>query len=535
MSALSNDMGKAINILNEQASEEKGDMARLTTYIGGMALSDLIKTTLGPKGMDKILVNPEHDEITITNDGATIMKAVPLANPAAKILVDIAKTQDAEVGDGTTSVVVLAGELLREGEKLYMQRIHPQIVIEGWRKAQEAARAALESAGIDHSDDADAFRRDLLNIARTTISSKILSTNKEHFAELAVEAVLRLQGSGNLSAIHVIKKVGATLRDSYLDDGFILEKTFGVGQPKRIENARILIANTAMDYDKVKIFGATVRVDNVAQVAAIEEAERQRMFAKCDKIIAHGCNVFVNRQLIYNLAEQYFTDHDVVSIEHADFDGIERLALVTGGEIVSTFDHPELVQLGTCELIEEISIGQDRAIHFSGTPLHESCTIVLRGATDAVLEEANRSLHDALCVLAATVKHRRTVLGGGCTEMIMAQAVDDAADQTPGKAALAMRSFAHALRQIPTILADNGGFDSVELVAQLRAAHKQGDRTAGLDLDAGQVADVAQLGITESFRVKEQILMSASEAAELIVRADAVIRAAPRQRSQEHY
>src|SRR3989338_1648827 len=412
----SQDFGKAIDILNPQASEEKGQLARLTTFIGAFSISDLVKTTLGPKGMDKILLNPEHNEMTVTNDGATILKAVPLSNPSAKLLVEIAKTQDDEVGDGTTSVVVLAGELLREGEILFSKKIHPQIIIEGWREASRIALQALNDAAVDNSADSEAFRADLLNIARTTISSKILNCDKDHFANLAVDAVMRLRGSGNLSAIHIIKKIGAPLETSFLEEGFILEKSIGVGQPKGIENPKILIANTSMDYDKVKIFGAVVRTDSIAQVADIEEAERQRMFAKCDRIIAHGCDVFINRQLIYNLPEQYFTDKGIVSIEHADFDGIERLALVTGGEIVSTFDHPELVKMGTCAKIEEIELGEDRAIRFSGTPLHEACTIVLRAGSEALLSEAERSLHDALCVLTSTVRNPKTLLGGGCAE-----------------------------------------------------------------------------------------------------------------------
>ena len=244
-----------------------------------------------------------------------------------------------------------------------------------------------------------------MNIARTTLSSKVLGSPaaKDHFAKIAVDAVLRLKGSTNLEMIHIIKKAGGSLLDSFLDEGFILEKKIGVGQPKRLENAKILIANTAMDNDKIKIFGSNVRVDSTEQLAKSEKAERDRMIEKCKKIIAHGINCFINRQLIYNLPEQFFSDHGVVSIEHADFDGIERLALVTGGEIVSTFDNPEKVKLGTCKLIEEIMIGEDKAIRFSGVARGEACTIVLRGATKQILDEAERSLHDAICVLSQAV------------------------------------------------------------------------------------------------------------------------------------
>ena len=300
------------------------------------------------------------------------MQAIPIDNAAAKILVDISKTQDAEVGDGTTSVVVLAGEFLREAEKLINQKIHPQTVIRGYRKGLEVARAALERSAIDNGADAAKFREDLLNIAKTTLSSKILHVDKSKFAELAVDAVLRLQGSTNLDSIQIIKKVGGSLKDSYLDEGYILDKHMGVGQPKRMTNAKILVANTPMDTDKIKIYGARVRTDSMDTVAAIEQAEKMKMKHKVDKILGLGTTVFINRQLIYNYPEQLFADAGAMAIEHADFEGTERLALVLGAEIVSTFDGP--VKLGECELIEEIMIGEDKVLRFSGVKRGDACT-----------------------------------------------------------------------------------------------------------------------------------------------------------------
>ncbi|KAM9975395.1 hypothetical protein ACTFIW_010423 [Dictyostelium discoideum] len=521
-----------IPILNQNASEERGEIARLSSFVGAIAITDLVKTTLGPKGMDKILISASNpNELIITNDGATILTKIYIDNPAAKILVDISRTQDDEVGDGTTSVCVLAGELLREGERLVQQKVHPQTIISGWRLALEAARAALQSSTQDHSSDKVKFREDLLNIARTTLSSKILHTEKDHFANMVVDAVLRLNGNTNLDNIHIIKKSGGSLRESYLDEGFILEKKIGVGCPKRLENPKILIANTAMDTDKIKIFGGKVVVDSMTELSKMEDAEKEKMLNKCKKIVDHGINCFVNRQLVYNLPEQYFAEHGVMSIEHADFDGIERLALVTGAEIVSTFDHPELVKIGTCKLIEEVMIGEDKVIRFSGIPSGEACTIVLRGATSHILEEAERSIHDALCVLAVTVAETRTVLGAGCSEMIMSKAVDELAAITPGKKAMAIESFAKALRQIPTIIANNAGYDSSELVSQLKAAHHQGDNKAGLNMRDGCIGNAEELGVIESFKVKQQVLVSAHEAAEMIMRVDDILRAAPRQRS----
>lgn len=510
-------------VLKEQegAYEEKGERAKLSNILGAIAISDLVKTTLGPKGMDKILISKErYQKIEVTNDGATILKAITVDNPAAKVLINISKTQDEEVGDGTTSVCVLAGELLREADKLLQQKIHPQTIIEGWRLAVEVARKALENSTKNHKDDKKAFYDDLFNIACTTLGSKILQQNKEHFAKLAVDAVLRLEGSGDLEQIQIIKKSGGLMKDSFLDEGFILEKRFGQGQVNRVENAKVLLANTAMDYDKVKIYGGKVQTNSIEQLAKIEEQEKQKMRDKVKKILDHGCNVFINRQLIYNYPEELFAEAGISSIEHADFEGIESLALVLDGDIVSTFETPKLVKLGHCKLIEEIMIGEEKMLRFSGCASGKACTIVLRGASKSLLDEASRSLHDALCVLTQTVKETRTVLGGGCSEMLMAKAVQEVAKLTPGKKALAMESFARALKQIPTIISDNAGLDSAELVSTLEAEHFKGNSTYGIDIVTGGLGDVQQLKITESFKVKLQVLLSASEAAEMILRVD---------------
>lgn len=523
----------AEGVISADAEVTKGENARMSSFVGAIAIADMVKTTLGPKGMDKILQSvgdPNNVRITITNDGATILRSVPVENPAAKVLVDIARIQDDTVGDGTTSVTVLCGELLRGAEFLVNQRIHPMTIMAGWRSAAQIARAALENAAVDNSADESQFREDLLNIARTTLSSKLLNVEKDHFARLAVEAVLRLKGSGNLDYIQLIKKPGGRLADSYLEEGFVLNKSFGIGQPRRLEKAKVLIANTPMDTDKIKIYGSRVRVDSMMKVAEIEEAEKEKMRNKCKKIIDHGITCFINRQLIYNFPEQIFTEAGVVSIEHADFDGIERLAAVTGGEIASTFDKPELVTLGECDLIDEIMVGEDKLIRFSGCKSGTACTIILRGASSHLLDEAERSLHDALCVLTETVKETRVVCGGGCMEMLMADAIDKQIPTTAGKAALAMEAFSRALRQLPTIIADNAGLDSSDLVTKLRAAHASGDKTAGLDVLKGEVGDMLALGIRESYKSKLQVLVSAAEAAEMILRVDDIIKCAPRQR-----
>merc|ERR550532_1054230 len=383
-------------------------------------------------------------------------------------------------------------------------RIHPQTIVAGWRQATKVARQALESSAKDHGEDAEKFRNDLMNIARTTLSSKILNAHKDFFSKMAVDAVLRLKKSGNLDAIQITRVPGGTLDESFLDSGFLLNKKVGMHQPQRVENAKILIANTPMDTDKIKVFGSRVKVDNVSKVAEIELAEKEKMKDKVDLICAHDMNVFINRQLIYNYPEQLFADRGVMAIEHADFDGIEQ-----------------------------VSIGDETLLKFSGVPLGEACSVVLRGATEQIIGEAERSLHDALCVLTSTVKEPRTVFGGGCSEMLMAKAVDEMAAKTAGKEARAMESFANALRQLPGIIAENGGYDSAQLTSELKAAHNSGKNTVGLNMYEGAVGCMSDLGITESFSVKRQVLVQASEAAEMILRVDDILKAAPRPRKED--
>tara|TARA_B110001450_G_scaffold59739_1_gene56489 strand:- start:78 stop:1241 length:1164 start_codon:yes stop_codon:yes gene_type:complete len=387
--------------------------------------------------MDKILQSlgdaQSRKKLTVTNDGATILQSIYVDNPAAKILIDISRTQDEEVGDGTTTVAVLAGELLREADKLVQAKIHPQIIIQGWRKAREVAKKVLIENAMDNFDDEEAFKRDLKNIAMTTLSSKLLKTEREQFAMLAVDAVLRLKGSGNLDYIKIIKKPGGTLHDSYLADGLVLQKTIATGCAKSIQNPKVMIANTQMDADKVKIMGSKVKVDSIMKVAEIEEAEKCKMKKKVEKILAYKPDVFINRQLIYNYPEQLLADAGVMVIEHADFDGMERLSAVLGAEIVSTFDDPSSTVLGSCASIEEVMIGEDKVIKFAGCQRNEACSIILRGSGNHILDEAERSLHDAICVLISAVKNHRTIYGGGNAEMRMALAVQDLANTVEGK------------------------------------------------------------------------------------------------------
>lgn len=522
-------------VLKEGTQEDKGEIARLQYFVGAIAVGDLVKSTLGPRGLDKILTPLNIDgarthQHTVTNDGATILKSVWLDNPVSKILVDVSMQQDNKCGDGTTGVVVLAAEMLRNAEGLVENKIHPQIICDGFRMALQVARDALTESCFSHDVNSEQFKQDLLKIARTTLSSKLLKNEQEHFAQLAVDAVLRIKDNLNLDLIQIIKKTGGTIKDSYLEDGFILEKKIGINQPKELTNCKVMVANTPMDTDKVKIYGTKVSVNSFEAVQELENEEREKMKNKVENIISHGCNVFINRQLIYNYPEQIFRENNVMTIEHSDFDGMERLAQCLGAEIASTFEKDLNIQLGYCEKIDEIIIGEDKLIRFSGCKKNGACTIILRGASTHILEESERSLHDALAVLAETLKDNRVVLGAGCSEMLMSNAVDNLARTVEGKKSLAIEAFAKALRQLPTYILDNGGFDSSEIVSKMRAQHTKGNKYAGIDIVKGDVGNIMELGIYESYKSKLSQLTSAAEAVEMILRVDNIIKCAPRRR-----
>lgn len=395
------------------------------------------------------------------------------------------------------------------------------------------AKKVLEDISMDNFDDAEAFRKDLKNIAMTTLSSKLLLHDREQFANLAVDAVLRLKGSGNLDYIKLIKKSGGTLQDSFIADGMILEKAISTGCDKTKTNPRVMVANTPMDHDKIKIMGSKVKVDSMAKIGEIEEAEKRKMKAKVDRILAYKPDVFINRQLVYNYPEQLLAEAGVMVIEHADFDGVERLSAVLGSDILSTFDNPDNKEaLGECAKIEEIMIGEDKVLKFSGCKRNEACTIVLRGSGQHILDEAERSLHDAICVLVAAVKNHKTIYGGGNAEMRMSLAVDELAKSVSGKQSIAIEAFARALRALPNTICENGGYDAAEIVTNLRSEIFNGNTTAGINMFGGEVADMKELGVTECYRVKEQALVSATEAAEMILRVDDIVKCAPRQRQQ---
>jgi T-complex protein 1 subunit beta len=335
-----------------------------------------------------------------------------------------------------------------------------------------------------------------------------------------VKAVLKLKGSTNINSIKIIKECGGTLKDSFIEDGFIFEKKNGAPQPQKIMNARILIANTSMDTDKIKIHGTQIRVKTMSRLAEIEVAEQKKIFDKCRKIISHGINVFINRQLIYNRHERFLTEHGILTIEQADFDGIERLALATGAEIVSTFDIPSRIKIGKCKVVEEIMVGKKPMTRFSGCSNGDSCTIVLRGANLEILDEAERSLHDALCVLGQLIRDPRLVWGGGNIEVQLAKELEIFSNEMPGKIALAIKSFSKSIQNIPKIVSQNAGLDSIDLINKMKKSFEDGEEKTCLDLNKQKIGRADKLGLTESAKLKAQIIISAAEATEMIIRID---------------
>ena len=479
---------------------------------------NFIKTSLGPRGMDKLMLS-KNGNIKITNDGATILKNIKKDGIVVNILNEVCSVIDQEIGDGTTTLCCLVGELMLEAEKLVKLNVHPQIIIQGYRIAAKESAKTITKNCFDNSNNLELFCADLLDIARTTLNSKVVATQKELFARIALKAVLKLKGSTDLNRINVIKKCGGSLKDSFLDEGFILNKELGFNQSKKIKNAKILIVNTSLDSDKVKIYGIKIKVKSISNLARIEIGEQKKLLDKCRKILAHGINVVINRQLIYSRQERFFSDHGILTIEQADFDGIERLALVTGAEIASTFDEPSKIKLGMCNLVEEITIGDARCIRFGGVPNDGSCSIILRGSNQQILDEAERSLHDALCILIQSIRNPNYIWGGGYSEIKVGIAIEKLSKKFSCKKSLAIASFARAIQRIPEILVENSGLESVVLMSKLRNHCKNGESSC-INIEDENISSAKKSGLIENGKLKTQIIISAVEAIEMLIRID---------------
>lgn len=508
-----------MNVLNHAnlgTMEEKGDDARKTILAGTDMIGDILKTTLGPKGMLKML---KGQSLNVTNDGAFILKNLVIDSASARILIDSSIGQDWEEGDGTTSVAVLASMLIKEASSL---SIHPTKILKGYRMAQTRCEEVLEKISFAPE------REDLVKLVRTTLCSKVLKYDLERFCNICVNAIERLEKRSDIGFIQIIKCSGK-LEDSYLDDGFILKKDVAI---EEIDNPRILVANTAMDHDKIKVFGAKVNVSSVSELADLEAVEKARTREKAERIAQNGVNVFINRQLIYDYPHQLLKMRNVQAIEHADFDGVERLSNVLGGKILSTFESMDEECYGTCRKVRNVRVGNERMIRFEGVRSGAS-TIVLCGSSKEMLDEAERSIHDALCVLMRIREDMRVVYGGGSSEMAMAVELSKLAMEVSGVESEAILAFSRALQQIPKILADNGGHDGESIKTNLRAEHGKNRTSQGVDTREGRVQCMKELGVVDSFRIKRRVVAAASEAAQMIVKCDAVVKCRPRERTRE--
>ncbi|ADM12178.1 T complex protein 1 subunit beta [Encephalitozoon intestinalis ATCC 50506] len=501
---------------NLGTTEEKGDDAKRTILAGTDIVGDILKTTLGPKGMLKML---KGQSVHVTNDGAFILKNLMIDSPSARILINSSTGQDWEEGDGTTSVAILASLLVKEASKLEM---HPTKILKGYRMAQARCSEVLKRISFNPS------KEDLVKLARTTLCSKVLKYDLEKFCNICVNAIENLGGRNDLNLVQVIKCSGK-LEDSYLDDGFLLKKDVRI---EEVNDPKILIANTSMDQDKIKIFGAKINVSSVGELEEMEKVEKGKIQEKVERISQNGINMFINRQLIYDYPLQLLKIKGIQAIEHADFDGVERLSNVLGGKILSTFDSMDETCYGTCKNVKNVYIGNERAIKFSGVKSGAS-TIVLCGSSKEMLDEAERSVHDALCVLSKIKQDPRVVYGGGSSEMAMAVDLNTYAMEVPGIESEAILAFSNALQQIPKILADNGGYDGEGIRASLRAEHNSGKTSYGVNVRSGSVGCMKESGVVDSFRIKHRVVTAASEAAQMIIKCDAIVKCKPRERTRE--
>ncbi len=515
-------------VLKEGTGRTTGREAQRNNIMAAKIIAETVKTTLGPKGMDKMLVSSFGD-VTITNDGATILKELDVQHPAAKMLVEVAKAQDNEVGDGTTTAAVLAGELLAKAENLLDQNIHPTIIIEGFKKASEKAREILESMAIPISIKDD---KRLLDVAVTSMGSKGISAAKEHFAKLAVEAVKQVteEKDGKLKAdidlIKILKKHGKSLEETELVRGMVIDKEVAHPQmPKLVNNAKIALLNAKLEIEKTE-FDAKINIESPEQMKLFLDEEERMLREMVDKIAEVGANVVFCEKGIDDVALHFLAKKGILAVKNVSSSDMEKLARATGGKIVASIKDLTSDVLGEAKTVEEVKIGDDKLIYVRECKNPKSVTIVVRGGTEHVVDEAERSLHDALCVVRNAIEDGKIVPGGGAPEAEVAKQLRDYAVKVGGREQLAIEAFADAVEAIPLTLAENAGLDPVDIMVALRAKHESAATPSyGVDVFSGKIRDMLELNIVEPLRVKLQVIKSASEAANMILKIDDVIAA----------
>jgi thermosome len=515
-------------VLKEGTGRTTGREAQRNNIMAAKIIAELVKTTLGPKGMDKMLVSSFGD-VTITNDGATILKEIDVQHPAAKMLVEVAKAQDNEVGDGTTTAAVLAGELLAKAEELLDQNIHPTIIIEGFKKASEKAREVLEKMALPVSINDE---KKLMDVAITSMGSKGIAAAKEHFAKLAVEAVKQVaeEKDGKIKAdidlIKILKKHGKSLEETELVKGMVIDKEVAHPQmPKIVHNAKIALLNAKLEIEKTE-FDAKINIESPEQMKLFLDEEERMLREMVDKIAEAGANVVFCEKGIDDVALHFLAKKGILAVKNVSSSDMEKLARATGGKIVASVKDLTPEVLGEAKLVEEVKIGEDKLVYVRECKNPKAVTIVVRGGTEHVVDEAERSLHDALCVVRNAIEDGKIVPGGGAPEAEVAKQLRDYAVKVGGREQLAIEAFADAVESIPLTLAENAGLDPVDIMVALRAAHENASSPSyGVDVFTGKIRDMLELNVVEPLRVKLQVIKSATEAANMILKIDDVIAA----------
>jgi thermosome len=488
-------------------------------------VSEAVKTSLGPKGMDKMLVDSFGD-VTITNDGATMLKEMDVQHPAAKMMVEVSKTQDDEVGDGTTSVVILTGELLGKATELMMKKVHPTVIIEGYRQAEEKALEILESIAMKvESKDKEV----LMRVSKTTMASKLVNQHSEYLSNISVNAVLQIaepEGDGytvDLDMIKIEKKPGASMTDTRLVSGLIIDKeVVHDGMPKQIKEAKIGLLNAAMEIEKTE-FDAKISIETPDEMQAYLDQEEQMLRDMVKKVKDVGINVLFCQKGIDDMVQHFLAREGILAARRLKKSDMEALSKSTGAKVVNSVDQLSAEDAGYAKLVEERKVSDDSMIFVEGCKNPKAVTILIRGGTERVVDEADRSIHDALCVIKDVVEEPKIVAGGGAPEIETARLLREYAEKLAGRERLAVIAFADAIEVIPITLAENSGMDPIDALSEMQSEHAKGNKWVGVDGIKNEVADLSVLNIYEPMVVKAQAIKSATEAATLLLRIDDII------------
>jgi len=517
--------GVPVLILKEGSSRTRGKEAQHSNIMAARVIAETIKSALGPKGMDKMLVDSFGD-VTITSDGRTILDEMDIQHPAAKMMVEVAKTQDNEAGDGTTTAVVISGELLNKAEELIGKNVHPTIIIDGYKKASGKALEVLEKIAILVDLN---FHGYLKKTAMTSMASKLVAEHRGYLADLAVKAVLQVAEKENgkykadVDDVKVEKKPGESVRETKLINGMVLDKEIvHSGMPKRVENAKIALLDTALEIEKTE-FDAKINIESPEQIDAFLKQEESMLREMVDKITATGANAVLCQKGLDDMIQHFLSRKGVMALRRIKKSDMEKLAKATGGKIVTNLDDIGPADLGNASLVEERKIGDDKMTFVEGCKNPRAVTILIRGGTQRIVDEAERSLHDALCVVRDIVEEPKVLAGGGAPEVEVSRALKKYAETLPGREQLAVKCFAEALEAVPVTLTENAGLDPIDILSELRARHEKGEKWAGIEVRSGKVQDMTGAGVFEPLAVKKQIIKSATEAASMILKIDDVI------------